>query len=54
MKIKKAFLFFLLVINSGFLFGQANIDIEYEVSLKALTAIRENNIGAFKAFVLAP
>jgi hypothetical protein len=51
MKIKKAFLFFLLVINSGFLFGQANIDTEYEVSLKALTAIRENNIGAFKALI---
>jgi hypothetical protein len=51
MKIKKAFLFFLLFISAGFLFGQANIDTEYEVSVRALTAIRENNVAAFKALM---
>jgi hypothetical protein len=51
MTIKNAFLLFLLFINSGFLFGQSNIDAEYEVSLKALSAIRQNNIEAFKALI---
>jgi|GEM_PF-2888870 len=51
MKIKNVFLLFLLSINTGFLFGQANMDSEYEVSLKALAAIRENNIDAFKALM---
>lgn len=51
MEIRKVFLLFLLFINTVFLFGQANIDTEYEVSLKAFTAIRENNIEAFKALM---
>ncbi len=51
MKIKNAYLLFLLLYSTGFLFGQSNIDTEYEVSLKALAAIRGNDIGAFKALM---
>lgn len=51
MKIKNAFLLFLLFVNTGVLFGQENIDTEYDVSLKALDAIRENNIIAFKSLI---
>jgi hypothetical protein len=51
MKIQKTLLLILFLITSGIVFAQSSIDTNYEISLKALAAIRENNIDALKALM---